>query len=153
MKKFLSNSYFLFLVRFFLGFVFIYAAVEKINDPGSFAVSISNYKLLPLFIVNIFAIIIPWIELAAGMLLVFGIFGRESSFIIGVLLVIFIAAISISLMRGLDINCGCFGTIGGPKIGFQKIMENVFLLLLSINLFYSGSGNFTMLQFKNKDKI
>ena len=41
------------------------------------------------------------------------------------LLVIFIVAIIISLFRGLDINCGCFGTVDGAKVGLQKILENI----------------------------
>jgi len=151
MKKILNNNYFLFLIRFFIGFVFIYAAVEKINDPGNFALSIHNYKLFPLFTVNILAIFLPWIELTAGMLLVFGISVKESSFLIGAFLIIFIFVVSISLIRGLDINCGCFGTAGGSKIGIQKILENTFLLLLSFILFYSGSGNFTIMHIKSKD--
>ncbi|HVO72851.1 MAG TPA: MauE/DoxX family redox-associated membrane protein [Ignavibacteriaceae bacterium] len=151
MKKILNNNYLLFLVRFLVGFVFIYAAVEKINDPGSFAFSIHNYKLLPLFTINITAIILPWIELTAGMLLVMGISVKESSFIISISLIIFIAAVSISLLRGLNINCGCFGTAGGTKIGLWKILENLFLLLLSVYLYFFGSGNFTLSCIKPKN--
>ena len=79
MKRILNNNFLLFLARVLLGFVFIYAAVEKINDPGSFAVSIHNYKLLPIFIINITAVILPWIELTAGMLIIVGISVKESS--------------------------------------------------------------------------
>lgn len=151
MKKILNNNYLLFLVRFFVGFVFIYAAVEKINDPRSFAFSIHNYKLLPFFIINILAIILPWIELTAGMLLIIGTSVKESSFIISISLIIFIAAVSISLLRGLNINCGCFGTAGGTKIGVWKILENLFLLLLSVYLYFFGSGNFTLSSIKPKN--
>ncbi|HSR19002.1 MAG TPA: MauE/DoxX family redox-associated membrane protein [Ignavibacteriaceae bacterium] len=151
MKKILNNNYLLFLARFLLGFIFIYAAVEKINDPGSFAVSINNYKLLPIFIINIISVILPWIELTAGMLLVIGISVRESSFITSIFLLIFIFAVSISLLRGLDINCGCFGTAGGSKIGIQKIVENLLLLILSVYLFFFGSGSLTLLPDNNKN--
>jgi uncharacterized membrane protein YphA (DoxX/SURF4 family) len=133
-----------------LGFVFIYAAVTKISDPEGFSQAINNYKLLPLFLVNIFAIILPWIELSAGVLLIFGISVQENSAIIGGLLIVFILAILISLFRGLDINCGCFGTVNGSKVGLQKILENIGLLVLSFILVKFDS-NFFSLKTGNKN--
>ena len=147
MKKILANNYLLLLLRLFLGFVFLYAAVEKISDPESFARAVNNYKLLPLFSINVFATVLPWIELIAGLLLIFGIVVKENSFIISALLAVFIIVIIISLFRGLDINCGCFGTVGGTKIGIQKIIENIFLILIGLHLVYHGGGNFSLQYF------
>ena len=130
----LNNKYLLFTIRLFFGFVFIYASVTKISDPEGFAQAIYNYKLLPLFLVNILAIILPWIELTTGILLLFGVSVKENSAILNGLLIIFIVAIIISLFRGLDINCGCFGTVDGAKVGLQKILENIGLLILGFVL-------------------
>jgi len=121
--KLLNNKYLLLIIRLFLGFVFIYAAVTKISEPEGFSQAIYNYKLLPLFLVNILAIILPWIELITGVLLIFGISVKENSAILNGLLIIFIIAIVISLFRGLDINCGCFGTVDGSKVGLIKILD------------------------------
>jgi uncharacterized membrane protein YphA (DoxX/SURF4 family) len=153
MKKILTNNYFLFAARSFLGFIFIYAAAEKIVDPANFAVSIHNYKLLPLFLINFISVILPWIELTSGMMLVLGIAVKETSFVTGILLIFFIAAAAIALMRGLNIDCGCFGTAGGTKVGTQKIVENLFLLALSANLFFYGAGNITFLPAESKADI
>ena len=128
--KILNNKYLLFTIRLFFGFVFIFAAISKISDPEGFSQAIYNYKLLPLFLINIFAIILPWIELCTGILLIFGILVKENSQILSGLLIIFIVAIIISLFRGLDIECGCFGTVDGSKVGLIKILENFGLLLL-----------------------
>ena len=130
----LNNKYLLLTIRLFFGFVFIYASVTKISDPEGFAQAIYNYKLLPLFLVNILAIILPWIELTTGILLLFGVSVKENSAILNGLLIIFIIAIIISLFRGLDINCGCFGTVDGAKVGLQKILENIGLLILGFVL-------------------
>ena len=134
MNKIFNNKYLLLIIRLFIGFIFIYAAVTKISDPEEFSQAIYNYKLLPLSFVNILAIILPWIELCAGILLIFGISAKENSAIIFGLLIIFIIAVTISLFRGLDISCGCFGTIEGSKVGLLKILENIGLLILSILL-------------------
>jgi len=149
-KQLLNNKYLLLLVRVVLGFVFIYAAVTKISDPEGFSQAIYNYKLLPLFLVNIFAIILPWIELSAGVLLVFGISVKENSSIISGLLIVFILAVLISLFRGLDINCGCFGTVNGSKVGLQKILENIGLLVSSL-LLIKFDSNFFSLGTRNKN--
>ena len=133
-----------------LGFVFIYAAVTKISDPNGFSQAIYNYKLLPLFLVNILAIILPWVELSAGFLLVFGVSVKENSAIISGLLIIFILAVLISFFRGLDIECGCFGTVDGSKVGLQKILENVGLLILGIILIKFDS-NLLSISRKNKN--
>jgi uncharacterized membrane protein YphA (DoxX/SURF4 family) len=149
-KQILNNKYLLLIIRLVLGFVFIYAAVTKISDPNGFSQAIYNYKLLPLFLVNILAIILPWVELSAGFLLVFGVSVKENSAIISGLLIIFILAVLISFFRGLDIECGCFGTVDGSKVGLQKILENVGLLILGIILIKFDS-NLLSISRKNKN--
>jgi uncharacterized membrane protein YphA (DoxX/SURF4 family) len=134
MSKIFNNKYLLTIIRLFLGFIFIYAAVTKVSDAEGLSQAIYNYKLLPLSLVNILAIILPWIELCAGILLIFGISVKENSAIIFGLLIIFILAVTISLFRGLDISCGCFGTVDGSRVGLLKILENIGLLVLSVLL-------------------
>lgn len=133
-KNIFSNKYLLLVLRIILALVFIYAGIEKISDPAGFSDAINNYKILPLFSVNFFTIILPWIELIAGVLLLFGIKVKENSFIISFLLSVFIIAIVISLFRGLNIECGCFGTFSGSKIGIYKLIENLLLLLAGLIL-------------------
>jgi uncharacterized membrane protein YphA (DoxX/SURF4 family) len=134
LNKIFNNKILLLTIRMFLGFIFIFAAITKVTDPEGFSQAIYNYKLIPDFLINFLAIIIPWIELVAGILLAFGISVKENSVIFSGLLVLFIVAIGISLARGLNIDCGCFGTIDGSKIGLLKILENIGLLLLSLIL-------------------
>ncbi|MFC2139848.1 MauE/DoxX family redox-associated membrane protein [Bacteroidota bacterium] len=142
MKNILHSEYLKLFTRVILAAVFIFAAAGKIADPEEFAVAISNYRMIPLFAVNFFAIIIPWIEIVAALLLLFGVSVKESSSILSLLLIIFIVMISIAVLRGLDINCGCFGTTEGSKVGLTKIGENIILLLFGIYL----------ILFQNEDK-
>ncbi len=134
MNNLLSNKYLLVLFRIIVGFVFIYAGILKISDPEGFSDAINNYDLLPLSFVNFFAITLPWIEVVAGLFLMFGISVKENSFIFSVMLIVFILAIIISLGRGLNIECGCFGTSSGTKVGISKLVENIVLLTFSILL-------------------
>lgn len=138
MKNLFSNMYLLFLIRLVLGFIFIYAGAEKISDPEAFAISISNYRLLPVSTLNFFAITLPWIELVAGVLMIFGIAVRENSSIIFSMLLVFTIAIIISLFRGLSIDCGCFGK--GSQIGLLKLGENTLMIIGSFLLMVFGSN-------------
>jgi len=135
MNSILTNKYVIIVSRLLLGFVFIYAAVEKIADPEGFAVSISNYRILPTALINIFAVAFPWIELISGILIIYGVCVKENSFIIGSLMLIFTVMVLVAVLRGLDIDCGCFGTGDASKVGLTKIIENIVLIVVSINLF------------------
>lgn len=131
-KILFSNPYLRFAARFIVAFVFILAAAEKISDPGAFAESIANYRILPEFSHNIAAILLPWLELFCGVLLLCGISVRENTVILALLLAVFILMIASAMIRGLDINCGCFGSHLDEKAGYRKIAENLLLLLLCL---------------------
>ncbi len=144
MKELFSNKYFLLASRFVLGFIFVFAGIEKISDPSGFANSIYNYKILPLFAINTLAILIPWIEFVSGLLIIFGIALKENALIINLFLISFIVLITVSLFRGLNIDCGCFSTTGGETIGIQKIVEDMLLLILGILIFLFPSDELTL---------
>ncbi len=148
MKKIFSNQYFLFIARILIAIIFIYAGAEKISDPKGFSQAIYNYKILPDYTVNLLAITLPWLELVSGILLLFGISVKENSAIISALLVIFIVAVAVSLLRGLNIDCGCFGK--GNPVGWRKIGENTIMLTLCLALFTFDSKKFSL---NNRNKI
>ena len=91
-----------------LGVFFIVAALPKIADPPSFAHMVYNYRLLPGPLVNLAALTMPWAELLMGIALICGIWRRTAAWLVGALLAVFILAISINLLRGNAIDCGCF---------------------------------------------
>lgn len=137
MKNFLSNKYFLLILRIVVGAVFIYSSIDKLFNQEAFARAIYNYKFLPDIFINIFAIIIPYLELFCGILLIAGIFKGGSSFIISILLVLFIIALTQAYARGLDISCGCFSleTVGQKDDILARIIEDILLLSASIIVF------------------
>ena len=110
MNKKLIIDYLIAITRLYLALVFILSGLDKINDLAQFAQSIENYRIFPTFIINLFAITIPWIELVAGGLLLLGIFIKENSIIISSMLLVFTLAVLSAVLRDLDIECGCRGT-------------------------------------------
>ncbi len=136
--NFLSNKYFLFILRLIVGAVFIYASFDKLMNQEEFSKAIYNYKIdfLSPFI-NIFAIVIPYVELIAGLFLILGIYKRGSSFLISFMLVIFIIALTQAYARGLDINCACFSleSSGQKSDILIRIIEDIFLLIATIIIY------------------
>ena len=90
-----------------VGLFFIWAAWPKIMHPFAFAKSIWNYDLLAGPLINLAALYMPMLELLAGLSLVVLVFRRPGSVVVSALLVLFIGAVSINMLRGHDFNCGC----------------------------------------------
>lgn len=132
MKKFLNIL--LNLIRIALGAIFVYAAIPKALNPDEFADAINNYRILPFFLVNILAICLPYVELLFGLFLMIGLRIKSVSFGTLVLMGVFISAIISTLIRGIDINCGCFGT-GTESISYKELIRDFIFLGMALITF------------------
>lgn len=121
-----------------LGLIFVYAAWGKITDPSSFAESIYHYKIVPVWMANLTAVTLPWVELAAGICLVVGIWQRPGALLIGGMLLFFIALLAVTWARGIDLDCGCIPG-AAPRSAPQAILEDALMLLLAVPA-YSWGG-------------
>ena len=128
-----------FVLRLVVGGVFVYAGVLKILDPAQFANDVANYRLLPSALVNFVAITLPWVETVAGILMVMGFWLPGSALVITGLMGVFLVAIGQALMRGLDIQCGCFGTIRAGKIDAKTLVFDVALFVFAAWLYWRAS--------------
>ena len=117
--------------RLILVITFFYAGIGKIADPGEFAIAIYNYQLLPDIAVNTLAVILPWLEIIIATCLVTGFYVRGAALISSALFLTFATALTINLLRGLDISCGCFGAASG-NINWFYLGRDLSLLFISI---------------------
>lgn len=128
------------LIRIGLGFIFIYASIDKIFNPATFAKVIYHYRVLPIELINLAAIIMPWLEISLGILLIFGVWIRSSAILAGAFTFFFIILMGSAMARGLNIECGCFAL--NPEaalVGWRRIIEDVFMLAGCIYLVvYNG---------------
>src|SRR5713101_3384079 len=98
------------LLRLALGAVFVYAAYTKLRQSWLlFALSIDSYQLLPEWGVLTLARMLPWLELAVGLLLIVGLWLRYAAIAATLLLGLFFGVMVWSYARGTGIDCGCFG--------------------------------------------
>ena len=119
-------------LRLVVGGVFVFAGVVKIINPAHFAGDIGNYRVLPYEWINLLAITLPWVEVAAGLLLIGGIWTRASALAIALMLVVFLIAIGQAVARNLNIDCGCFGSVEGRKVGAIALGQDVALLVAAV---------------------
>ncbi len=121
------------IARIILGLIFIYAAWMKLKDPWQlFAVSVDGYELLPPQGVVIVARTLPWFELILGGLLAAGLWLRWTASAVTLLLLIFFGILLSSYMKGMAIDCGCFGP--GEALGPTTLIREGILLLIAITL-------------------
>jgi uncharacterized membrane protein YphA (DoxX/SURF4 family) len=95
--------------RIVLGAIFIYAAISKLGAPQDFADSIAAYHLVPGTVISVMALGLPLFELACGLFLLTGYFCTTGLLSVIGMLVLFLAALLVAVVRGLPVECGCFG--------------------------------------------
>jgi uncharacterized membrane protein YphA (DoxX/SURF4 family) len=108
--------------------------MSKIPYPAQFAEAVANYSLVPYQVLNLGAIILPWLELLAGLFLIIGFMSKASAILIGLMLVMFDVMVLINMYWGAPITCGCYDTVGEP-IGWRKIIENAVMLIFVIQIY------------------
>jgi putative oxidoreductase len=121
-------------VQIALGAIFAAAALPKIIDPPSFAHMIYNYRIVPGALVNLMALAMPWLELLAGVALLLGIWRGTARTIIAAMLVVFIVAIGVNLIRGNAIDCGCFDLSAAGKSYEERIADMRFVVLRDLGM-------------------
>ncbi|UCD17666.1 MAG: DoxX family membrane protein [Candidatus Zixiibacteriota bacterium] len=146
-SKLLHNDYLGLLLRLFLGVVFVYASIDKIVLPAQFARIIYNYHLVPAELVNIIALLLPWIELVCGVVLILGIYKQGSVLIINLMLVVFAVAVGINMFRGVDLECGCFTVSSKAKSNaLVFFLRDLGLLAIGIYLTFNRSTRFNLIK-------
>jgi uncharacterized membrane protein YphA (DoxX/SURF4 family) len=126
------------LARLILGGIFVFASLDKIRFSVDFAQAVANYSLLPSGLVSLVAIVLPWIELVAGIFLVIGFLSEGSALVLGGLSITFALVLVSALARGLDIECGCFH--GNEPISWVHPVLDAALLGLSLYILHKGAG-------------
>ena len=129
------------LCRVILGVILVYASIDKIVHPAEFAKAIGNYNVLPFGLENLLGIVLPILELLVGICLVLGIMLDGSAIIAAGMMTVFIIALSQAMIRGIDINCGCFKVTvenGGHQVGVRRIIEDFLFLGMSLMVLSRG---------------
>jgi len=140
-KKIWNNRGLELAVRWFLGLAFLYASYHKIVFPAHFAKILYGYYLFPDASINIIAIFLPFLELFSGLALILGVYPRSAALIINGMLLGFIIALGINLVRGQQFDCGCFsvGETGYTYTAGHLLVRNIIFFGLGLQVLFYGN--------------
>jgi uncharacterized membrane protein YphA (DoxX/SURF4 family) len=123
------------LARVGLAAVWLLSGVPKALDPDQTYVAVRAYDVLPPLGVELVAAVLPWLEIALAVLLLLGFGTRAVAVVSAALLVVFMVGVTQAWVRGLSIDCGCFGGGGQVEPGqiayVQELVRDTGFLLLA----------------------
>lgn len=142
------GSYMTLLLRVLVGGVFVWSGIVKIAEPDSFIRSLMVYQLFPVawsgVAVGLIAGILPWIEVGAGAALLLGYKPRTAALILAGLLCVFSGVLLVTVTRGIDIACGCFGSQNDP-ISWWHFVRNGGLFVSALCIMMQRKHRWTIM--------
>lgn len=112
-KGFLGN-WIKIALRLIVGGIFFYSGFLKLRNPQEFADSIFTFQLLSGLLIAPLALALPLLEIIVGVMLFIGWKVRPAAFSVFLLTIIFALTLTQAIIRGLEVDCGCFGS-GEPS--------------------------------------
>ena len=125
------------LLRVAIAALFLFAAITKLVDPSSFAQQIANYQLTPWPATAVLSVFLPALELCVGISLLLGRWESGALVWVAILLTIFSGALLSAIVRGLSIDCGCFGRSIENTGTLWPLIRNLALLVVTGFLWFS----------------
>ncbi|MBN8548039.1 MAG: DoxX family protein [Deltaproteobacteria bacterium] len=119
-----------FFVRVSLGIYFVLAGFSKLENIPGFVHEVQGHHILPEHAATLYAILLPYAEMATGSLLVVGIWTTLAAMLSSLMLVSFVYA---------------FGIFPGGSHLFNK---DILLLGGSLSLLWSGAGALSIDRFR-----
>jgi uncharacterized membrane protein YphA (DoxX/SURF4 family) len=117
--------------RLILAAIFLFAAWVKLKEPWwMFAASIDSYQLVAPSVSIFVARTLPWFELLLGVLLVVGFRLRWVAIASSGLLLFFWLSMFRAWLKGMEIDCGCFGP--GEAISPKTLVRDGAMLALAV---------------------
>ena len=128
------------LARLVLALTFVYAGAVKMQDVVAFAGHVAAYQILPYAMNYVVAATLPYVEFLAGLLLLLNSRVRPALLTVAAMNLVFILALISVVMRGLDIDCGCFDPGGGQNVtAGMALLRDAGLMILVILVWWLRS--------------
>jgi len=120
------------IVRVVIGGIFIVAGAAKMGHFAEFAQQIAAFRILPQPLVAPMAVLMPFVEIVVGACLVAGFSTRVAAWIAVALLFVFDVAIASAVVRGLHLNCGCFGPNDATVTTWAEVGRDAIFVVLAL---------------------
>jgi uncharacterized membrane protein YphA (DoxX/SURF4 family) len=114
-------------IRLTAAAIWLVAGSAKLADLTQFHAQVDAYKLLPHALEAPFAYALPLVEVCLGVYLAVGLFVRPAAIFGCALIVVFVAAMTQAAVRGLTLDCGCFGSLAAERVGPGTVLRDAAL--------------------------
>ncbi len=127
----MSPKVFSWILFIAVGLFFGVAAVVKLLDPESFLSSLLTYQVFSRPQAVALVYFAPVLELVVAFCLISGVWRKGAALLTVFMLLLFIGLVAQGMVRGLDMNCGCFGEnqLESTTDYLAKMGQNLMLLL------------------------
>ena len=150
-KRFASNFAIIFNpyiqlgIRIIVGLMLIYFSYHKFSAPLQWSEVVYQYRLIPFALVNIVSTLLMGLEMVAGLCILFGVFSRAAAIVGGSVVLIFLAALQINILKEVYIYCGCFKKQAYfTDVTYSNRNITFFVLLLIVLLILNKNPRFTV---------
>lgn len=126
----LTDPYAITTVRWLIGLVFLLSSITKLRDPKGFTMAVYNFRVLPVPLADLYAALIPYVEMITGALLLLGLLTQIAAAVAFLTLLSFTLAIGWNLTRGQHPDCHCFGNLFSEELSSMLVIRNVALMAL-----------------------
>ena len=133
------------VLRLGLAAVALAASLPKLADLNNFRIAVAAFQVFPTAVSDLLAVAVPIIELTLGLALLAGLLTRYAALLFGLIMVAFIVGIAQAWIRGLNIDCGCFGGGGelppgqDTKYGLDIARDVLFAAMATCLVFWPNS--------------
>lgn len=128
------------VLRIGIGGVLAAAGALKVGHASDFASTIAGFRILPQPLVGPLAVGLPFFELGLGLYLLIGLYTRVAAAIAFVEFVVFAAAVSSVVIRGIPIACGCFGQGDTAPASWLDVVRDIGLAALAAVVAWRAPG-------------
>ena len=120
-------------LRAALALLLAVAAAHKLRDVAAFQATFADYRLVPDALGRPLALLVPFVETAAALLLLAPATSALGKVGAAALLVVYAAAVGVNLARGRrHIDCGCAGPYARRPIGGGLVVRNLVLAAVAL---------------------
>ena len=126
------------LFRLAVGTTLIVASVGKLSSGTVFVEEVKDYHLLPDALAQVYGTALPWVEIVVGCLLIVGLITTFASGIAVLASLSLIIANAVVLVRGLNLECGCFGDLAALHTRQAIIIDSVMMVMALLILVRRG---------------
>ncbi len=139
-----AKHWLLLAMRMILGGVFAFSAISKFAAPNALADALVGFEMVPASLALEAAVVLIWHELICGTFMLLGLWTRATTIVLSGMLIVFEIGLASVMIRGLEVNCGCFGQFSETQVGWTTVIRNLVLLGFCLSLLYFGSWKYSL---------